>query len=295
MLYKRLYIRSLALISTILVLSHGIGYSQGTDISVGKLQHFYIGFSLSPAQSSIINAGSTTISKITSETENTIAGALEAGYSFSKYFSVSSGLGFSSYISDLALDTFKTSYETTDHDTPAENYVRYIIGSNITEVQKISYLKIPLILNFQLPVNSNFGFYLQTGVSFSLPVKKTYSSKGTFTYKGYYQAYNVYITGVPWERLEKDTLNADQGELKIKSFSTEFISSAGVQMSFQNKMQISLGFFYSRLLSDISAYKSSESFILSSIPTEMKSMMEGSTKVTASSFGLRIGFRYYLK
>lgn len=295
MLFKRLHIRPLSIIGTILFLSFGKGYSQGTDISVGKQPHFYVGFSLSPTQSSIINTGSTTISKITSETENSIAVAFEAGYSFSKYFSVSSGLEFSSYISDQALDTFKTSYETTDHDTPAENYVRYIIGSNITEVQNISYMKIPLILYLQLPVNDKFGFYLQTGVNFSIPVKNTYSSKGTFTYKGYYQAYNVYITGVPWERLQKDTLNADQGELKIKSFSTEFISSVGVQMSFKNKMQISLGFFYSRLLSDISAYKSTESFVLSSIPTEMKSMMEGSTKATASSFGVKIGFRYYLK
>jgi hypothetical protein len=159
--FKRLYIRSIAIISVILILSHGNGYSQGTEISVGKLPHFYVGFSLNPTQTSIINTGSTAISKITSETENSVGGAFEAGYSFSKYFSISSGIGFSTYISDLDLDTFKTSYPTTDHDTPAENYIRYMVGSNITEVQKISYLKIPLLLNLQLPVNDNFGFYIQ--------------------------------------------------------------------------------------------------------------------------------------
>jgi len=289
---KRLYIRSAATIGVVLILSLGKGYSQGTDINAGKLPHFYLGLNFCPSKTYIINSGSTTISALTSAGKNSITGAFEAGYSFSKYFGISSGIGFSSYSSDLSLNKYDNNYDTTDN---VESYKRIISGKNITEIQKISFLNVPISVCLQLPFNDNFGLYFQSGLNFSIPVIKSYTSSGTFTYIGYYQAYNVYITGVPYEGLEKDYATSDKGELKLKSIITELNTSAGAQFYIQNKIQISLGILYCKSLSDISGYTLSTKYNLSSIPDQMKSMMEGSTKATASSFGLRIGFRYYLR
>jgi len=289
---RRLYIRSLAIIGIVLTFSVGKGYSQGTDINSGKQPHFYIGFSFSPTQTLIANNGSTSISKITSETENSIAGACEAGYSFTRYFGVSIGIGYSSYITDLSLGAYDNNYDTTDN---TESYKRIISGKDITEIQKISLLNIPISACFQLPINDNFGLYFQSGLNFSIPVTKSYTSSGTFTYTGYYQAYNIYITGVPYEGLEKDYPTADKGQLKLKSIITELNTSAGAQFNIQNKIQISLGILYCKSLSDISGYTLSTKYNISSKPNQMKSLMEGSTKASVSSFGLRIGFRYFLR
>jgi hypothetical protein len=137
--------------------------------------------------------------------------------------------------------------------------------------------------------------YLQTGVNFSLPIKKSYTSEGTFTYSGYYKAYNVTITGVSYEGFLQGYTNKIVGkDLAVKSFDPELISSAGFYVSMHDKAQISFGVLYNRMLSNISGYSSKSSFQLSTKPDQTRSMMEGSSKVTAHSLGLKVSLRILL-
>lgn len=292
MITKRLYIKLLSLTLVLMVICLNYGYSQSTDISSGKESHFYLGFSISPDRTSITNTGTSTILNLTSSGKGSLQAAIEAGYSFNKFFGISTGIGYSSYLTSLSLATYDNSYDTTDN---VESYKRIISGTNIAETQKISFLSIPLMVNFQIPLNDNFGIYVQSGVDFLVPLKTTYSSSGTFTYTGYYKTYNVYITGLPYEGFEQGYKNVAEGDLKIKSFILELSTSAGATFTLQKKLQVSMGLMYCKMLSDISDYSSSASFKLSSFPDQMRSMMEGSTKTTASSIGLKIGLRYYLK
>jgi hypothetical protein len=292
---KILKTRHILLTVFLIVSSHTILYSQGTSISTGKQQRIYLGFNICPVMTGIINDGSFTTGKLNSIKKGSVSGAIEAGYTFSDYFGVSTGIGFGSYSSNISLDSYNVSYDTTDSDTPKETYSRIITGDNISEIEKISFVIIPLVLNLNLPVNDKFGFYFQTGVNFSIPVSKSYSTSGTFTYEGFYSAYNLHITGIDYEGFKKNYNSTDAGELSIKSFNIELIASAGARMTLNDKVQISLGILYNKLMSDISDYSSTDKFRLSSVPDQMRSIMEGSTKTTASSMGLKISLRYYLK
>jgi opacity protein-like surface antigen len=240
----------------------------------------------------ISNSNSTSITGLSSEGKSTVSFTGEAGLMFSDYFGISSGIGFSSLKSEILLATYnRAPYDTFD---ATESYKRSINGTNIKEIQQISFLKIPLLVNIKIPLGKNVEIYFNPGVNFSLPVSKKYSGSGTFTYDGFYSAYNVHITGVPYEGLEKDYSTSDEGGLLIKSFNAGLTASAGVHYSIQENVQIGIGFAYEKLLSDISDYADSKDFTLSSKPNQMRSIMEGSSGATASSFGLRISFRILL-
>jgi hypothetical protein len=288
---KKINIRFLPLLVMLFITSVN-GYSQGTDLSSGNKSRFFVGICVVPGKSTIQNNSSTTISNMKSNGKSFLSGGIEAGLMFSDYIGISTGIGYSSFQTGITLDSYATNYDTTDN---TESYKRYITGENITEIQKISFLEIPLLLNLQIPLNTGFGFFLQTGVNFSIPVTKSYSSSGTFTYEGFYPVYNVSITGVPYEGFEQLYPTIDEGELNIKPFNLELIASGGIHINLQEKVQIALGVSYNKLMSDISGYRAQSTYRLSSKPNQMKSIMEAGGGANASSLGLRISLRYFLR
>jgi hypothetical protein len=293
MIHTKFNARLLLLIGVLFILFHPEGYSQGTDIRSGKQKHFYLGFSFSPAQTGIAYTGASTISSLNSAKKSSFSGSFEIGYSFSKVFGISTGVGYSSYAADLTLASYTSNYDTTDSEH--ESYTRFIDGNNITETQKISFVEIPLALNLHIPFSDNFGMYIQSGVNFSIPMQKTFTSSGTFSYSGYYSAYKVLLEGVSYEGFLSDNNNNVSGNLSLKSMYQELFASAGFQLTFQS-VWISVGGFYSMMLSDLSGSTSTSTgvFRLSTKPDQMRSMMDGSTKSKASAMGLKITLRFYL-
>jgi hypothetical protein len=269
-------------------------YSQGVDIRSGELKHTYIGLNLNPSQTSFLyKTTSDSISDIKSTKKNSIYGEFEIGYRFSRYLGFSTGLGFGSYSNALSLPSYSNSYKTTDSE--GDSYQRTIRGSNIMEIQNITYIKIPVMGTVQIPFTEKIGLYIQTGVNFLISVKNKYNSSGTFSYSGYYSLFDVTITAVDHENFMNGQKADVSGKLNVKSFIPEWNSSAGFNYTVSDKIQISLGVTYSKILSDISLSSSVDSFQLSSDPNQMKSLMEGSSNVTAQSMGLKLGIRYYLK
>src|SRR5512138_2689107 len=88
-------IRLFSCTAGLLLLIQSGAYSQGTDIRSGKQKHFFFGFAVSPATSTITLSGSQTISKVVSEKKTSIFGGLELGYYFSRIFGLSTGLRYS--------------------------------------------------------------------------------------------------------------------------------------------------------------------------------------------------------
>jgi len=289
----KLYIKRISLLILILFLACVKGFSQGTEIIVGGQHKYYVGINFSPAHTYIKNNGSEAISELESTKKNSVFGSFEAGYLFSEYIGISMGISYNSYTTNLSLGTYSDQLDTTDADF--EDYERRIYGSGIKETQKIGFISIPVLASFQLPVKNKFGLFLQTGLNFSIPVNKKYSSSGTFTYTGYYPAYKVLIADVPFEYFQSDVENIDDGNLKLKLINPEFIVSAGCHYFIQDKIQIALGFFINKMLSDVSGYNNTSSFILSSLPDHINSMMGGSRKASTQALGLKISVRYYLK
>lgn len=278
------------LFSSVVIIS---GYSQGIDINSGRQKRIYMGLNISPAYTTILNEGTTPIDSLRALWKISASGSFELGFLLSKYFGIETGIGYSSYTGNLKLETYSTQYDTTD--VAEELYNRRIKGEDITEIQQAGFIKIPVLLNFNIPIADNLGIFFQPGVDLCFPMSKKYSSTGTFTYTGYYYDYKALIHGVGFEGFEDTCKNEKEGELKLNSFNTELNISAGLIISINKNLQLAIGFNYSRFINNISGYDVPKSYILSSYPEKVSSLMEGSTKATAQAVGLRVGFRYFIK
>jgi hypothetical protein len=252
-----------------------------------------MGINIGTTNTHIINRGIQSISDLSSKIRYSFSGSFELGYSFSKSIGLSIGLGSDSYKTDLSLNTYANKFNSTDSEN--ESYERRIAGSDIKEIQTISFLILPICIDFQLPLSTRFGFFLQTGISFSIPLSKKYNSSGTFTYTGFYPAYNVLLQDLPAYGFVSNAEIESDGNLEVKTINIDAMARTGLQYLIGNKIRIALGIQYNRSLSNISKYSSTEKFQLSSDISQINSMMGGSSKVTAQSIGLRLSFRYYLK
>ncbi len=271
--------------------SHEI-FSQEADSSKVKQPGLFVGFTIGSAQSQIINKGMLSVSDILSGKKNSIMGSIEIGYFFSDYIGLSSGIGFISYNGQVTLNSYQNKFNTTDSENEA--YERQVTGSNVKEVQNIGFLSVPIILNIRFPFNKKMGFFLQTGVDAAVPLIKNYHNSGTFTYKGYYPAYNVLLENLPAYGFPSNTSIVNDGKLELKPLCFDVIVAAGINIFVQKQMQFAIAAYYNRSLSNISAYTLPEKFQLSTDVNQMNSLMAGSSKATVQSIGLKITLRYFL-
>lgn len=289
------YLRSAVALLLLLSLTEMTGLSQGVDIrSTSKQNRMFIGLSLNPSQSNINNAGIKALSGIIVTKKTSFAGSFDFGFVLGDNFVLSTGLGFSSYASELLLTEYRDSLPN-QKDKDDDTYIRRIKGEDISEKQNLGLITIPVLINGEIPLSGLIGFYVQTGFNLSVPLSKKYSSSGTMTYAGYYPAYKVEITGVIHEGFAQGEESTQEGNLEIASFIPVFTSSGGLKLNIKNKAEILVGLYYNKALGAISAYSSADAYHLSLNQDEMNSMMGGSSKVTAQAVGVRFGIRYYLK
>ena len=267
--------------------------SQGLTNNSEGLYHWFIGVGGGPAQNKISIDGTSVISAVDLTSKNSYCFSVDAGYFFSKYFGLSTGLGLSPYFTQLSLNSYSNSLDTVDSEN--ESYERRISGTNIKETQEIYFLEIPLMVSFKYPFGKTIGFYAQTGINLAIPISKNYSSSGTYTYTGFYPAYNVLLKDIPYEGFKSNVENDIKGDLKVKTVNPEFVASGGFYFCTEKQFQIAAGFFYKKMFSDISDYSPVGSFQLSTHENQDRSFMEGSTKTTAASMGILISLRYYFK
>lgn len=270
-----------------------VTFSQEADTTISYKPTLYVGIKLITTTTNIRNIWIQSLSDLNQDGKKSFSGSFDLGYSFSRSVGISTGLGFSSYSTELFLETYSNKFNTTDSEN--EPYERRIEGSDITELQNISFLDIPLNINFLLPFSSRFGFFLQTGIILAIPLTKKYSSSGTFTYTGFYPAYNALLENLPAYGFINDAEVTSEENTCIKTVNLHGGAGAGFQYFINNKIQIALGINYNRSLSNISDYKSQDKFQLSENPDQIRSMMGGSSKVNSQSFGFGLSLRYYLR
>jgi hypothetical protein len=285
--------KSILILILLVLVTKDLAFSQASDKNPAPRPKFFIGIGAGPSINQIIYEGIPSLSGLISPEMNSYSGVFEIGYYFSRSFGLSTGLEYSSYNTELSLSSYENKFNTTDSEN--EPYERRVTGKGIKELQNISFLKMPVCLNLQFLIGRRFGIYIHGGVNIVIPSVKDYSSTGTFSYTGYYPAYNVTFQNLPAYGFPSNAAVSSKGQLELKSSNYEGLAGAGVQCFVSKKIQIVIGASYSRSLSTIAEYKSPENFLLSSDNNLINSMMGGSTNITTQSVGVSLALRYYLK
>jgi hypothetical protein len=287
------YFRQILLITLIIICHHQEALSQDTDSILFKQHGMFVGLGLGPSQSQIVNSVGSSVPGLISGRKDSYFASAEIGYFFSRFFGLSSGIGFNLFSSQLMLNTFQNSVNSTDSEN--EVYELRVSGSDIIEQQKIGYLSIPLCLNLRLPFGKSVGFFIQPGISLAIPLEKTFKSAGTYTYKGYYPAYNVLLENLPDYGFPADLYSDAKGNLELNQTSFNAVVSAGLDFFIQKRFQIAVAATYEKSLSSISKYPSPDNFQLSTGVNQINSLMGGSGNTMVQSLGIKIVLRYYLK
>ncbi|HLN22338.1 MAG TPA: outer membrane beta-barrel protein [Bacteroidales bacterium] len=287
----RLSVTSQAII-LMLVLSVS-AYSQGTDSRmVSSGGNKFIGLSIDPVTTTINNEGFSPAGlKVKGAMSVNITA--EAGKFFSDFIGVSIGIGYGSYSTKLNLDS--ASYRFTATDSDNEQFEMRIKGKTITEDQKLSLVSIPVTMIIRYPLNDKISFYLKPGLSFSIPLAKTYNGTGIFTYDGYYAEYPVLLHDLPQFNFPNNYNNKVTDDLVVKSFNMALVASAGITFSVNDNISILAAGTFSKGLGSISGYEADSNFRLSEKADDMKSIMAGCTNAGLQAFGASIGIRYYLR
>lgn len=285
-------ILKILLIAFLMICSQYAMFSQSTAFRNVKYNGLFFGFTAGQSQSHIVNEGALSVSGLISNKMDTYNGSFEIGYFFSRFFGLSTGIGFDANKTQLTLNTYENKFMTSDSEN--ESYERRVSGTDIKELQAVDFLTVPLCLNLRIPFTRTMGLFLQAGANVSFPLNKSYSGSGTFTYKGYYSAFNVLLENLPSYGFPNNHLTAADGELEIQEYTFNAIASAGLDFFVWKKLQIAAAAFYSKSLSDISAYATPDNFQLSSDVDQINSMMGGS-KVSLESMGIKISLRYFLR
>ncbi len=253
----------------------------------------FIGLDGGLAQTHIITEGILSVAGLKSNSMNSFTGSAEFGYFFSGNLGLSTGIEYNSYRSQVNLTSYQNNFNTQDSEN--EPYERRVTGSNIREDQEIGIVSVPFYLNFRLPFGKVYGFFLKAGANVAVPIKRSYSGSGTFTYKGYFPAYNVLLENLPAYGFPDNHSTVAVGELELKKYIISAIASAGFDWLVQENIQFGVAATYNKSLSNISAYVPDDKFQLSMDADQLNSLMGGCSKVSLQSIGLKLSIRYYFK
>ena len=293
-----IYIKQI--IFTLLLISCNIytAWSQETIPATRNIPGLFYGFSMGPSKTIIENSGSVFDSVLHNNKVNTVFGTAEIGYFFSNYIGISSGMGYVSYKTKLNLKTYQKNFDAIDSEN--ERFNMQVTGSGIQELQTVDFLSIPVCIHFRLPFNQTFGLFLKAGINFSLPISNKYNSSGTFTYRGYYPKYNVWLDSLPAYGFAKNKLVESKGSLNIKKICFNTLLSFGFDVNITNSIQFGVAANFNNALlkesySSSLVNESPDKFLLTPDANHINSFIGGSSHATAQSVGLEINFRFFVK
>jgi hypothetical protein len=289
----RIYPGCILLISITMWSAGNQAFSQGTDFSERNKPSFFLGLSIIPSKSKIVYTDNTSIAGLQSNGDFAVSGSLDAGIYFARFIGISTGIGYSSYKAKLSLGSYQSAFNDTDTDS--ESYEMRVTGSGISEEQSLGFISIPLNLMLRLPISEKMGLFLHPGASFNIPVGKSFKSSGTFTYKGYYSAYNVLLENLPDYGFPTNKSSNSEGDMEVKSLSINAIVSGGIDFFVSENIQIAVAANYDKSLSTVANYGNTDQYQLSPGAGQINSLMGGYNEVTTQSIGARISLRYFFK
>jgi hypothetical protein len=290
-IHNNLIMRKLIFIILISFIVHGIAFSQGTNFQYTP-QKIYISFALQPAQTTILNRGVYNSSNLKNSPDLTLNGTVEIGFKLLKNLSLSTGIGKRSYSTTLGMAKYNNSYDTIDSEN--DSFEMRIIGSGILEKQKITYLSVPVKINFQFLFTKKIGAFISSGIMVSIPVSKSYTGSGIFDYNGYYPDYNITLYDLPQYGFPGNVNLNKTDKLDITSYNLSFLASAGLIYWLNPIVGISLGLYYDQSLSSISNYKP-ENYQLTRQSDQYNTLMSSTSDVWLKAIGTSLAVHFYLK
>jgi len=167
--------------------------------------------------------------------------ALGISYYFNDNLAVRTGIEFNTYSGKFSLNgEFGNNILTADVND--DLYYKRIVAEYDSLV-KINYLTIPLLANYTSGRPGKLGFFAESGVKISIPLKATYKCTGDYIFTGYYPDNPSVLQILDLEELgfySRESIN-ETNTMTVKDFNLAFYASAGINIPLGYYSSITIG------------------------------------------------------
>ncbi len=206
---------------------------------------------------------------------------------------ITTGLGISSYKTEVSLANFTETFAQTDED--GEVYQKKITGSAIFENYELGYLDLPI--GFRITTKNlntgKFWLYFDAGTILSIPIQKKITGSGTFSYEGIFNQYHLTISDASTLGFASNQPIETNGNLNVKSLIISAYGGVGVLYKVAESKYVYAGITYIKGMSDISAY--AKNLPLTTNTDDYNSLISQSTKTKTQAIGVEIGIQFNIK
>jgi hypothetical protein len=240
------------------------------------------------------------------DTKQKFGGNIGIGYHyfFNQKFGLVTGLELSFLSSEGSFDSMSDTYKTTDSEGESFNFSSTV--RNYEERQRATYLNIPIMGQYQMPVTGMHQFYGMLGVKIGIPLSAKYKTSGaSLAASGFYPQYGandpINIDQVISSGFGNFTSNPVDETLKL-NVSFMLAAEAGMKWYLNETMSLYTGAYIDYGLNDVSKKHDKEFMIYDAVnPTRYtnNSLLEAQytpgaatlevvDKVVPISFGLKV-------
>lgn len=181
-----------------------------------------------------------------------IMSSLEIEYFFTQNIGIGSGIGINLYnSSDYANDLLNDQNTISRIDQDGDQYYLYTSSSSISEKIKVRALSFPIKAKLRFRPGKKWSF----NADFGLKIVNIFSAKvkasGDTEWRAYYPQYNVVIYDVPDYGFTQYDVDSENTLLDYEKLNYSIIGSIGISRRINKKMNLDVGFFLERGLTDI--------------------------------------------
>ena len=229
--------------------------------------------------------------------ENGIGFIIEAGYftKFKPLIGVGFGLSYSSYVTEITAGPQMLDYPGQDED--GDDYIMTVETSGNSEKLQLSYIDIPVFIEFGNPNINKIGFYGRVGAKISFPLSQTFTPSGLASYEGYYANYHVVLYGIDELGFYENKPVYENTKMDINPVNVSALLSGGVTFPLSDYLILRVGANASFGLMEISGKKQGTGdYEISKYDGNYSKLLENpNAKTTTKSFGLELGIIYNLR
>lgn len=273
--------------------SHAEGFSPGDNATLSYISKAFY-FNVVPSASYIFNKD--IYHSENWQIKNGVKINVEFGYfgKFSRIIGYGFGLGYSSFSTEISSDpVISISAGYTDID--GDDYIQLLKTTSMVEKTKVSYVDIPMFIEFSNITIDKIGFYGRAGLTVSFPLTKSFTSSGNASYGGYYDQYNVVLYGIPELGFDSNKPIYSETEMSLNLVNISAIFSGGITYPLSKYFIIRGGLNANVGLVEMSKVKA-ENYEKTKFDGNYSKLLENPNSTTLTrSFGIEVGLIYTLR
>jgi hypothetical protein len=178
--------------------------------------------------------------------------SIEVEYFFTQNIGISAGFGFSSYNSSAfvnSLDNTANNIERVDMDN--DTYFLYTNGTELHEKTKARTIGFPIKIKLRFRPGKKWSFNADLGIKLLNVAAAKVKAQGQTEWLAYYPQYSAVIFDIADYGYTMYDINSENTLINYNKNMQAFIASAGISRQLNKNLNIDLGLYVERGLSDL--------------------------------------------